>query len=349
MESILASEPDKVQNEQSTDPAYTQVVSRSLPLLAILSGLYIFWFYEPRYPYGDVVQWMTHASQILVMGGAVAWSVLELARPGYTGHRFHPLVGGALMILFGTLLNSLARLSIYLLDPPHWPEMGITYEAFNLQEGLMLGFIMLCSYAILFRRMHKLTFRNLVIYWLCWYALTKVILITFICISYGIRLNLQTLYLEFATPLLGGKTLAVAHLTLTSGGLFAAWWLARHVVPVNADLRQTRGTAIGDVICDFIDNRLSLAPTFWYVGMIGGHLVTLPLLVTVFFDISIVAALVFLSFLVLFWAWVFLRILQASESYSGSSFWVVCAVVVTGSQLAANLVGAILISRELMF
>src|SRR5690606_23028206 len=100
-------------------------------------------------------------------------------------------------------------------------------------------------------------------------------------------------------------------------------------------------------VCDFIDNRLGLAPTFWYIGMIGGHLATLPLLVLVTMNASPIAALIFLLPLTLFWAWVFLRIIQSSEHYSGSSFWVVCAVLIVGAQMVSNLIGAVVISRTL--
>src|SRR5690606_24095048 len=134
----------------------------------------------------------------------------------------------------------------------------------------------------------------------------------FICLTYDIRLDVSILRVELLSPFTSGITEAVARLLLIGGSLLAAWWLARNVKPADGHTRQTRGTRVGDLVCDVIDNRLGLAPTLCYIGMSGGHLATLPLLVLVTRNASPIAAHSCLLPPTLFWAWVFLRLLQSS-------------------------------------
>ena len=347
MDSSLAAAPGAAQNTQSDNPPYPAVVRRALPLLAIIVGLYISWFYDPPIYYRSGMQWLSHVDAILVFGGVLAWMGFELFSPKYEGHRVHPVAAVGILFVIGVLLASSARLLIYLLDPPHWPEMDYTYAPFHFAGSLFSSAIGLCVYAFMLRYMHRLTRAKLPLYLLLWHMLTALTTSVFICLAYDIRLDIYILRVELLSPFTSGITEAVARLLLIGGSLLAAWWLAKNVKPADGHTRQTRGTRVGDLVCDFIDNRLGLAPTFWYIGMIGGHLATLPLLVLVTMNASPIAALIFLLPLTLFWAWVFLRIIQSSEHYSGSSFWVVCAVLIVGAQMVSNLIGAVVISRTL--
>lgn len=347
MDSSLAAGPGAAQNHQPAYALYPRVVSRALPLLAIIVGLYISWFYDPPFYYGSGTQWLAHAGAFLVFGGVLTWAGLELTSRKYEGHRVHPVAGIGIFFLIGMLLAISARLLIYLLDPPHWPEMNMTYAPFDFRGSLIAGAIGVCVYAIMLRHMHKLTLKKLPLYLLLWHVLSGLGGAAFFYLSYGLKLG-NLLRFEMISYFTNGLAEAAAQLLLIGGSVLGAWWLASNVKPVNGSSRQTRGTVIGDVVCDFIDNRLGLAPTFWYIGMIGGHLATLPLLILVTLNASPIAALIILVPLVLFWVMVFLRIIQSSEHYSGSAFWVVCAVIIVGAQMVSNLVGVVVISQELI-
>ncbi|WP_285258621.1 hypothetical protein [Halopseudomonas bauzanensis] len=347
MDSSLAAGPGAAQNHQPEYAPYPRVVSRALPLLAIIVGLYISWFYDPPFYYGSGTQWLAHAGAFLVFGGVLTWSGIELTSRKYEGHRVPAVAGVGIFFLIGMLLAISARLLVYLLDPPHWPEMNITYAPFDFRGSMIAGAIGVCVYAIMLRHMHKLTLKKLPLYLLLWHVLTGLAGAAFFYLSYGLKLG-NLLRFEMISYFTNGLTEAGARLLLIGGSVLGAWWLANNVKPVNGSSRQTRGTVIGDVVCDFIDNRLGLAPTFWYIGMIGGHLATLPLLILVTMNASPIATLFILVPLVLFWVIVFLRIIQTSEHYSGAAFWIVCAVIIVGAQMVSNLVGVVVISQELM-
>ena len=348
MDSSLAAGPGAAHDDQPKYASYPGVVSRALPLLAIIVGLYISWFYEPPFYYGSGTQWLVNAGAFLVFGGVLAWAGLELGSRKYEGHRVHPAAGVGIFFSIVMLLAITARLMVYLIDPPHWPEMDITFAAFDFKGSLIAGAIGVCVYAVMLRHMHKLTLKKLPLYLLLWHVLTGLAGAAFFSLIYGLRLDVNAFRIEMISDFTSGLTVAGARLLYIGGSVLAAWWLASNVKPADVSPRQTRGTVVGDLVCDFIDNRLGLAPTFWYIGMIGGHLATLPLLVLVAMDAPPLAALFILVPLILFWAMVFLRVIQSSERYAGSTFWVVCAVVIVGAQMVSNLIGVIMISRELI-
>lgn len=212
--------------EPGARPLYaivTMVAMRPWSILAFLSALYLLWLFQPAYyPYGNLL-WLETVAAMMIFCGVLGWAVALYLASGSNGARPPPVVSLAIIFVVSTLLDALTRLYIHLVDPLDIPSLDIRFEVISA-SSLAYGAAGLFTYAILFRHMHRLTLKNVLIFLFAWHGLISLVSGVFVDLIYSLR---SPLTYHLYAPFIYGLFYTGVQVFLVSTGLFTAWWLAR--------------------------------------------------------------------------------------------------------------------------